>query len=458
MNVPVMPAREDKTRPGVEVRVTVNPEFDHLVICIGANDPVGLDYEGAIVLGQQDAAALQIMHSGTLQGKRDEAVNLLASFRRLIARAFPPEAGQNYNSLRWPAIPTWPNPQPQNDPISRARAEQETRNSALARRIVSAWSGALIGGSGLTPMFRDPQLRRLWDQWTTAPDAAGLLDWIGLLNKVVETVITSGECFVVMEVSETAPGIPLSLLVLGPEFLDTSKNNSADTIGGIQFDGSRRAGYWIYKTHPAIPGTTLDSVLIPAADCLHIFRPTRPAPQRGETRFAPVLYLLRLLREYLEADLTRQKTSALMAGFVRSPSGTFNPFQTAANPQGAPINLEPATITMLPAEAEVTFSNPADHGHGFDPFMVHVIRQIAAGMGLPYEIVSGDLSSVTFASGRAGILEFRRQVEAVQYGCLIPLLCQPILNRWLELAAALGYGDVEAERPRWACPSPQAPR
>jgi capsid protein len=75
---------------------------------------------------------------------------------------------------------------------------------------------------------------------------------------------------------------------------------------------------------------------------------------------------------------------------------------------------------------------------------------------LPYEIVSGDLSSVTFASGRAGILEFRRQVEQVQYATLIPLFAQPILDRWLKIAAALGYVDAETERPRWACPSPQA--
>ena len=57
-----------------------------------------------------------------------------------------------------------------------------------------------------------------------------------------------------------------------------------------------------------------------------MFRPVRPALQRGESWFLPVLYLLRLLREYLEADLTRQKTSALLAGFVRSPSGALNPF------------------------------------------------------------------------------------------------------------------------------------
>jgi lambda family phage portal protein len=362
-------------------------------------------------------------------------------FRRLIQRAFPPEAGLPYNSLRWPAVPSSPNPAPANDLTSRARAEQEVRNSALAKRIVSAWSGALVGGSGLTPMFRDRQLRRRWDVWSVMPDAAGRLDWVGLLQQVTETVIVSGEVFVKLEISETAPGIPLSVLPLGPEYLDTSRDNGRDTVGGIAFDGSRRTGYWLFDHHPAIPGTDLRSTFVPAADCLHVYRALRPAQQRGETWLGPVLYLLRLLREYLEADLVRQKTSALLAGFVRSPSGNINPFTSPANPQGSLIALEPATMVMLPAEAEVTFSNPTDHGAAFDPFVRNVIRQIMAGVNLPYEL-SGDLSSVTFASGRAGILEFRRQVEAIQYGALIPLLAQPVLDRWLQLAAALGLADT----------------
>jgi lambda family phage portal protein len=379
-------------------------------------------------------------------------MNLFAPIRRLIQRAAGPlDAGLPYHSLRWPAVPSVPNPTPVNDPTARARAEQEVRNSALARRIVSAWSGALVGGSGLTPMFKSADLRRRWNDWAMLPDAAGRLDWIGLLLQVAETMITSGECFVLLGVSETAPAIPLGLQVLGPEYLDTSRTNGKDTIGGIVFEGPRRSGYWLFQTHPAIAGTDLVSVFVPAAECLHVFRPQRPGIQRGESWFAPVLYLLRLLREYLEADLTRQKTSALLAGFVRSPSGTLNPFGSAAN---SPLSLEPGTMTLLPAECEVSFSTPQDHGAAFDPFVRTVIRQVFSGMNLPYEL-SGDLSAVTFASGRAGLLEFRRQVEAIQYGTLIPLLAQPILNRWLELAAALGY-SIEGERPRWACPSPHA--
>ena len=113
----------------------------------------------------------------------------------------------------------------------------------------------------------------------------GRLDWIGLLLQVTECMIVSGEVFVVLEVSEAAPGIPLALKVLPPEFLDTSKNNSRDTIAGIVFDGTRRIGYWLFKTHPAIPGTMLDSVLVPASDCLHVFRANRPTDMRGETWF-----------------------------------------------------------------------------------------------------------------------------------------------------------------------------
>ncbi len=257
--------------------------------------------------------------------------------RRLIRRAFP-EAGMPYNSLRWPAVPNSPNPAPSNDPISRSRAEAEVRNSALAKRIVSAWSGALCGGNSLTPMLKDPQLRRLWDTWERdAGCQRRAPGWVGLpLIQIVETgVIVSGECFVQLVIDENAPGIPLALQALPPEYLDTSKSDGSTVVSGIAFNGTRRSGYWLYESHPAIPGTDLKSVFVPASDCLHVYRATRPAQQRGESWFLPVLYLLRLLREYLEADLTRQKTSALMAGFIRSPSGTLNPFATAANPNGS---------------------------------------------------------------------------------------------------------------------------
>ena len=147
-------------------------------------------------------------------------------------------------------------------------------------------------------MFRSPELRRLWDEWAAAPDAAEACSrWEGICQQATETMIVSGEVFTTLEISETVPGVPLSLQLVGQEFLDTSKSDwPPKTISGIEFSGVRRSGYWLHSSHPATPGTTLDSVRVDAADCLHLFKPLRPGLQRGESWFTSVLYLIRLLR------------------------------------------------------------------------------------------------------------------------------------------------------------------
>ena len=368
--------------------------------------------------------------------------------RRLFTRQAPPEAAMPYSNLHWPVGPAAPNQSWVNDAISRSRAESEVRNSALAKKIASAWSGACIAGSGVSPMFRDAGLRRRWDAWTRSCDAGGRLDWIGIQQQVVECLVTSGEVFVQMLISEdTDP--PLQLLTLGPEFIDLSHDDARTTMQGIVFDGVRRTGYWLYRSHPGEPGTGFnDSVLIPASDVLHIFKPVRPGQQRGETWLASSLYLMRLLREYLESDLTRCKTQSLFAGFVVSDTGA-NPLMG----QGGSLSMEPGSVVSLPSGASgVEFTSPSDHAGAFLPFVTTVLRQIASGAGIPYSVLANDLSSVTFAAGKHELLEWKRQVESIQYGLIVPQLCEPILQRWLQLAEALGYVDGDVPHPRWSAP------
>lgn len=80
------------------------------------------------------------------------------------------------------------------------------------------------------------------------------------------------------------------------------------------------------------------------------------------------------------------------------------------------------------------------------------LRRIAAGVGVPYEILSGDLSAVTFASGRHGLLEYRRRLEYIQHGLLVPQLCAPVLRRWTEIAAALDMLSPGTGTVRWIGP------
>ena len=57
---------------------------------------------------------------------------------------------------------------------------------------------------------------------------------------------------------------------------------------------------------------------------------------------------------------------------------------------------------------------------------------------LPYELLTGDLSQVNYSSIRAGLVEFRRLIDAVQWQIIIPMLCQPSWDWFTEQAWAAG--------------------
>jgi len=58
-----------------------------------------------------------------------------------------------------------------------------------------------------------------------------------------------------------------------------------------------------------------------------------------------------------------------------------------------------------------------------------VLREIATGMNIPYEAMTGDLTGVNFSSGRMGWLEFQRAIEGWRWNMLIPGMMDPVM-RW----------------------------
>jgi lambda family phage portal protein len=66
-------------------------------------------------------------------------------------------------------------------------------------------------------------------------------------------------------------------------------------------------------------------------------------------------------------------------------------------------------------------------------------------VGLTYELLTGDLSQVNYSSIRAGLIEFRRRMEALQWQLLVPGLCQPVWRRFVEAAQAAGQLPQDTE-------------
>jgi lambda family phage portal protein len=103
--------------------------------------------------------------------------------------------------------------------------------------------------------------------------------------------------------------------------------------------------------------------------------------------------------------------------------------------------MEPGSLIPLPPGADIQFSDPADPGD-YGAFVKNHIRAIASGLGVPYELVSGDLEGVTYSSIRAGLVEFRRRIEQLQYAVVVFQFCRPVWERFVRFAALSGAIDA----------------
>ena len=100
-------------------------------------------------------------------------------------------------------------------------------------------------------------------------------------------------------------------------------------------------------------------------------------------------------------------------------------------------HLASGGIAQVPTGVNLTVVEPKAAG-GYVDYVKYQLHLIAAGMGITYEMMTGDVREVNFSSARVSMLEFRRNAEAMQWLTLIPRLCQPIWQAFIEAAALAG--------------------
>jgi lambda family phage portal protein len=343
-------------------------------------------------------------------------------------------------------------------------------------------------GTGIKPLFATPDsgfnkaAAELWDRWTAEADADGLVDFYGQQALVFGGMFEAGETFT--RIRQRRPGdvatVPLQLQVVEPEFVPIEKTELSARGGeircGIEFDAiGRRTAYWMYRYHPDDQsGLAMSNVLpvpVPASEVLHVYDAVfrRPGLIRGEPWLSRVIVALDDLDDYQDAERLRKKVAALYAGFLRRPvpDGLTDDGLKEFFGQDAEIDddlvgtptLEPATMQVLGPGEDITFSEPADVGQSYEPFLRAQHRSIAVGMGMMYEQLIGDYSTVNDRTYRAAVGEFRRLVEMWQHLTLVHQWCAPIHRRWLAvaftsgaLARPAGMTDADLYRVRWITP------
>lgn len=331
--------------------------------------------------------------------------------------------------------------------LLRNRSRDLVRNNPYAAKAINSLVSNAIG-IGITPTLSDGQA--LWKRWATECDADGQLDFYGLQMLAARTIRESGEVLVRLRYRLPSDGlsVPLQLQVLEPDYLDNFKYENLPNGGwiqhGIEYDAiGRRAAYWLYKKHPGELSPVLNGLLsyrVPATDVLHIYEKTRPGQSRGVPVLAPSMLKMRDLDDYEEAELVRKGIEACFAAFVTTDADglTMGESSTESGSSNRRLeNLSAGMIQYLKPGEDVSFGSPGAV-QGYNEYIRTQLHAIAAGAGITYEQLTGDLSQVNYSSIRAGTLEFRRMVEQWQWLTFIPMFCQPLMRAWLDAAVLNG--------------------
>lgn len=333
------------------------------------------------------------------------------------------------------------------------------RNAPFAARAQHLITNNVVGG-GFVPSINgaeDPRLRTVLNTHlgTSAIDAMGLNDLAACQRIAMNAVFESGEMLVRRRMRMKSDGLtlPFRIELLEPDYLDESKQSHGgnDVIEGIEYDPwGRVVAYWLYDRHPGDVSrtTTYKSRRYAAAEILHLRRLDRPGQARGVPWMAPVILTLGEMRDYQEAQITKQRMAALMAFFLESEQDPGGSGQASALD-----DIGPGAIIELEPGQKVTATEPPKVD-GYDQFMKQGLSAIASGLGLTYEALSGDLSGVNFSSARMGRMEMNRNIEVWQ-GHIIRAQLLTGIERWMREAWLLHFGKAADWQLTWTAPRPQ---
>lgn len=345
-------------------------------------------------------------------------------------------------------------------------------------------------GTGIIPRSTtsDPDLKKavndLWAKSVSELDTEGVLDFYGLQAQMVRARRVSGEVFVRRRARRIGKfAVPMQLQVLESEFVPVGKNGTLQNGNvircGVEFNqNGARVAYYMYKNHPLDKTNSfqVNSLMrVPARDVIHHYLPTRAGQVRGEPDSAQALLKAHTFDSYDDAELVRKQTRAPFTGFLSRENYDesdykFDPF--TGEPMGSTgdvpeLDVQSGTILTGLAGESLTLFDGDKSGDGYAEFMKQQLLGIAAGVGLPYELLSGDWSAVNDRLVRAILNEFRRQVEMCQDHLTTHQVCMGVWRWWFDSAIAFGslsapnysanraeYQSVEWRPQAWAYVNP----
>lgn len=337
----------------------------------------------------------------------------------------------------------------------RDRSRDLVRNNPYAASGVSQLVANLVGdGIEARAEHKDEQLaataQRAWNDWANNP-VDGRHTFYGLQSQMVRAMIEGGNSLLVWS---SKKGIPNSQVrALEGDWLDHTRTqdlpNGNRVVNGVETDkDGDRVNYHIFQRHPGdilggwsasanagdlVPnGSGLyGSKPVSAADVDHLYRCDRIGQSLGVPWLAQAVFALYYIGELNDATLQKKRVEACLA-LVRRPSlddqgSAIGDKETQAD-GSVWETLRPGGIyTARPGE-DISVVNPSSSGDG-DAFVRRQLEAVAASLGVPYHLLTGDVSQANYSSLRAATVAFWALLDDWLANTIVPHVCDAAWKR-----------------------------
>lgn len=359
----------------------------------------------------------------------------------------------------------------------RARSRSLVQNVPYIAKGINSLVSNVIG-TGLVPRslargVLGQKIEDLHTRWAEVADADGRCNLYALQAMAYRAMKVDGEVLIRIRTrrSEDNLPVPMQIQVLEIEWLDAGKNgmvNGNMCVNGIEYDGiGRVVAYWLFDRHPNDVVTTVtsrrESSRIAASSIIHFYAPDRPGQGRGFPVLASVIARVRDTQTYEDAEIQRKnletRLSVIASGDPATLAMTDSESISEVRNTGSLGEFASGGITQVPSGLGLTVIEPKAAG-GYVEYIKHQLHLIASGMGVTYEMMTGDVSEVNFSSARVAMLEFRRNAEAEQWNTVIPNLCNRIYKAFIDACVLSGEltrpaYEVDWSTPKWDYVNPE---
>lgn len=368
-----------------------------------------------------------------------------------------------------------------------ARSRDLTRNNGVMAGGIQTLRDNIVGATlrlSATPDYRllgwSREKAREWGNhseaqfrtWaeTTECDAARTLNLLGMSLQALGGAMMNGDVAALpLWLPRNGSSWATRLMVLESDRLATplELRHRANIRGGIEFDQyGAPVAYYLLKQHPGdvlLGGFTgaawQEWERIPAYTdwgrrrFLHLHDKERTGQSRGKPIVASVMKDFHMLGKYASNELQASLANSLVAAFLQSDMDSQQAAEVFGTDASSDIwkdfmgrkpmvrQMEGAAILPLPPGATLQPFSPGRPNPSFEAFMLASMRNIAAGLNMPYELLMKDFSRTNYSSARASLLEAWRYFNG-RRRWLTDYWLRPIYELWLE--EAVNTGVIEA--------------